>query len=334
WLHQVTKKEQKILLSGARKIQTFYVKFIANILRKMARHNFLSGKTFNWKLRKKIGRTFNNPNSCKHKYDAMRKDWRNWMALKTSETGLGWDPISGRIEASNELWQKKIKENPEFRKFWQRGVNSVLEEYWEILFGDSYASGENVYYPTMDSVEDRTRVEEYIEEEGIGEEMGYQSNQFQEALLDEENFVDNFVEQAKNYGQSNMAGSSRVTTEYANKHASKVQRQTMTKDVSGQIKRTKRQSAGSAMMGKSISEMAECIKSMSQSSSTNVSTISRALQIISHMVDNFLLEKQGEMWCFANTVIEDATKREIFIKMDDDENRLAWLQFLFDKINN
>ncbi|KAL2921783.1 histone H3-like centromeric protein CSE4 [Bienertia sinuspersici] len=265
---------------------------------------FIKWKDIQMEVEKKIGRTFNNPNSCKHKYDAMRKDWRNWKALKTSETGLGWDLISGRIEASNEWWQKKIKEVS------TRGVNSVLEEQWEIMFGDSYASGENVYFPAMESVEDLIRVEEYIEEEGVGEEMGYQSNQFQDALLDEENFVDNFVEQAKNYGQSNMAGSSRVTTEYANKHASRVQRQTMTKDVSGQIKRTKRQSAGSAMMGKSISEMAECIKSMSQSSSTNVSTISRVLQIISHMVDNFLMEKQSEMWCFANIVIEDATKRE------------------------
>ncbi|KAL2899250.1 hypothetical protein RDABS01_024332 [Bienertia sinuspersici] len=59
----------------------------------------------------------------------MRKDRRNWTALKTSETGLGWDPTSGRIEASNECWQKKDKgENPEFGKFRQRGVNSVLEE--------------------------------------------------------------------------------------------------------------------------------------------------------------------------------------------------------------
>ena len=46
---------------------------------------------------------------CKHKYDAMRKDWRAWKHLKTTETGLGWDPISGKIDASHEWWEKKIK---------------------------------------------------------------------------------------------------------------------------------------------------------------------------------------------------------------------------------
>ena len=39
----------------------------------------------------------------------MRKDWRAWEQLRNIEAGLGWDPISGKIEASTEWWDKKIK---------------------------------------------------------------------------------------------------------------------------------------------------------------------------------------------------------------------------------
>ncbi|KAL2927283.1 hypothetical protein RDABS01_001263 [Bienertia sinuspersici] len=69
---------------------------------------------FKWKeilldVERRIGRAFNNSNSCKHKYDTMRRDYRFWKALKNSETGLGWDPVSGKIGALNEWWQRKIK---------------------------------------------------------------------------------------------------------------------------------------------------------------------------------------------------------------------------------
>ncbi|KAL2906015.1 Urease subunit alpha [Bienertia sinuspersici] len=92
----------------------------------------------------------------------------------------------------------------------------------------------------MEYVEDLTRAKQRLRKRVL------------EKKLDEENFFDNFVEQAKYYGQLNMVGSSRVTTEHANKHAYKVQRQTTTKDVSVQIKRIKRQSAVSPMMAKGI----------------------------------------------------------------------------------
>ena len=61
------------------------------------------------RCRTKIGRELSNSNTCKNKYDTMRKDWRHWKSLKQSETGIGWDPKSGKIDATNEWWQRKIK---------------------------------------------------------------------------------------------------------------------------------------------------------------------------------------------------------------------------------
>ena len=39
----------------------------------------------------------------------MTKDWRAWKHLKYIEMGLDWDPISGKIEASTEWWDKKLR---------------------------------------------------------------------------------------------------------------------------------------------------------------------------------------------------------------------------------
>ena len=47
--------------------------------------------------------------SLKNKYDSMKRDWRLWKQLKRMETGLGWDPVSGKLSCSDEWWDIKIK---------------------------------------------------------------------------------------------------------------------------------------------------------------------------------------------------------------------------------
>ena len=59
-----------------------------------------------------------------------------------------------------------------------------------------------------------------------------------------------------------------------------------------------------------------------------MSTIVMSMQIINRMVDNQILEKGSDFWCYATHVLEDAVKREIFLNMDDDDSRLKWLQYL------
>uniref|UniRef100_A0A803KV93 DDE Tnp4 domain-containing protein n=1 Tax=Chenopodium quinoa TaxID=63459 RepID=A0A803KV93_CHEQI len=55
------------------------------------------------------------------------------------------------------------------------------------------------------------------------------------------------------------------------------------------------------------------------------------MNTISRMVENEYLEKHSEFWCFATTVIGDATKREIFLSMEDDDSRAKWLAYLYIK---
>ncbi|KAJ8431215.1 hypothetical protein Cgig2_016774 [Carnegiea gigantea] len=58
-------------------------------------------------------------------------------------------------------------------------------------------------------------------------------------------------------------------------------------------------------------------------------TIAMAMQLVNRMVENQILEKGRDFWCYATHVLEDAAKREIFLNIDDDDDsRLKWLECL------
>uniref|UniRef100_A0A803N2W9 DDE Tnp4 domain-containing protein n=1 Tax=Chenopodium quinoa TaxID=63459 RepID=A0A803N2W9_CHEQI len=150
----------------------------------------------------------------------MRKDWRHWKALKSKETGLGWNPQSGRIDATNEWWDQKIKEKSDFKKFRHKGISAKLENKWDSLFGDSCATGDNVYAPSTDPVIN-------IEEQNIEHEN-----------YDEEH-EENPENGTKNSVLPNPGGALQVTNEGANAstHASKkAQKQPITKNNVVQMK--------------------------------------------------------------------------------------------------
>ncbi|KAL6520473.1 hypothetical protein OROHE_017061 [Orobanche hederae] len=96
-----------------------------NFIRKNGR-----GTTFNWKtittyLNQKLNRNCT-PKVLKNKFDAMKKDWYLWKWLWHRETGLWRDPISGRTDASDEWWTKKIKENKEAKRFRNKDLLVLL----------------------------------------------------------------------------------------------------------------------------------------------------------------------------------------------------------------
>ncbi|XP_020253757.1 uncharacterized protein LOC109830803 [Asparagus officinalis] len=79
----------------------------------------------------------------------MKRDWRIWKGLKQSETGLGWDYITGKLDCSNEWWEIKIKEKPEAKKFRNKGVPCAIEELWDQLYSDVVANGLECVTPGM-----------------------------------------------------------------------------------------------------------------------------------------------------------------------------------------
>ncbi|KAL2907055.1 hypothetical protein RDABS01_005765 [Bienertia sinuspersici] len=125
------------------------------LLKTMAVTHISSGKKFK--------------SNCKHKYDTMRKDWRNWKDLKSSETGLGWNPVTGKIDASDELWQRKIK-----------------------------ATGKNAFAASLDpdiNVEEHdVEYEDFGEDDArnLGSNNYFQSDEFTTELINEDNFFEIF----------------------------------------------------------------------------------------------------------------------------------------------
>ncbi|KAJ8421445.1 hypothetical protein Cgig2_012091 [Carnegiea gigantea] len=305
------------------------------------------GQSIKWcEIEKEVTQKIGRPcatNCCKHKYDAMRKDWRAWKQLRNTKTGLGWDPLSGKIEATTEWWDKKIKENQYIKKFRDKVVSSLLEEKWEHIYGGTYATGKNVYVPTMEppliNVEEQGEGRE--SEKHIGGQLGEEDNlymynlqdnpYFQLVLADEDQFFIDFIEYMSNGNDDNTKPNSEdgpsavnnqlLSTQVANKNVSRRAQKSALKTKTVQLKRNRRHSGGSAMLGAQIKHMVASCRIMSQGGpnrmnkqASSMSTIAMAMQIINRM-------------CYATHVLEDAVKREIFLNMDDDDSRIKWLQY-------
>ena len=45
----------------------------------------------------------------KNEWDHLRKQWKTWKQLFECDTGLGYNPNTKRIEATDEWWTRKLK---------------------------------------------------------------------------------------------------------------------------------------------------------------------------------------------------------------------------------
>ncbi|XP_050125630.1 L10-interacting MYB domain-containing protein-like [Malus sylvestris] len=68
----------------------------------------------------------------KNKWTSLKKKWQLWTSLVDKETGLGWDPVKQTIIASDEWWEKKVKENSEVAKYRNSGLKNI--DQLDILF--------------------------------------------------------------------------------------------------------------------------------------------------------------------------------------------------------
>ncbi|KAJ8433056.1 hypothetical protein Cgig2_020623 [Carnegiea gigantea] len=253
-------------------------------------------------------------------------------------------------------------ENQYVKKFRDKGVSSLLEEKWEYIYVGTYAIGENVYVPTMEPPiinvkeqakghESENHVEDRLQEEDNLHMYNFEDNPyFRSALADEDQFFTDFVECVSNGNDDNtkansedgpsQVGNQLLNTQVASQagtyeNLSRRAQMFMLKTNNVPLKRNRRQSGGSAMLGAQIKQMVASCRIMSQGGpnkmnkqASSMSTIAMSMQIINRMVDNQILEKGSDFWCYATHVLEDAVKREIFLNMDDDDSRLKWLQYL------
>ncbi|KAK4430755.1 hypothetical protein Salat_0837200 [Sesamum alatum] len=81
------------------------------------------------------------------------------------ETGIGWNPIKNSLDASDEWWEKKIKENGDYSKFRNKDLSLIWFRY-DKLFSDVAATGERVRAPSQTSKNEFDSRYEMLEDNG------------------------------------------------------------------------------------------------------------------------------------------------------------------------
>ncbi|KAJ8444630.1 LOW QUALITY PROTEIN: hypothetical protein Cgig2_023693 [Carnegiea gigantea] len=313
---------------------------------KHSRAQFFAWKEIQQEVKKKIGRQCG-ANSCKYKYDTMKNDWRLWKQLKILETVLGWNPVTGKIEASDEWWMKKIEEN---KKFHNKGVDPFLEEKCDELFGDSYATGKNVYTPSMEPSEpiilENDEEDESSEDDGNGveehiEAYNFQNNPYlQSTLMNEKTFMTQFIKDISIPTQDTITQglSGRQTISQSGKGSTwktKGKEKVILNNNSVQMKRQRRQSRGSAMVSSQLADLVSMCRNISQSAPNSGTTqqsmtnIATSMQIIRSMVEHGNLVQGSELWGCAIHLLENSVRQELFINLGDDDSRLQWLEYMY-----
>ncbi|KAI3780277.1 hypothetical protein L2E82_10251 [Cichorium intybus] len=97
-----------------------------------------------------------------------------------------------------------------------------------------------------------------------------------------------------------------------------------------QMKHRKRESAGVTMFKEFITQQnttQQCTLELLDSDASTVNqsndfSISAAVCLINKMVDDGILTKGSELWCFAMTLFKDVVKRELFLSLPDEALRV------------
>nr|KAJ0195358.1 hypothetical protein LSAT_V11C700374890 [Lactuca sativa] len=129
--------------------------------------------------------------------------WReieDLFAEKIGETGLGCHPTTGKLNCSDEWWDRKLKK-PDAKKYRQKGVYPLLKEKWDHLFDDVVTIGAGCVSPSLnlESVDKSINVVDEIQNEnGWSDEAMREYSKYSrlESLDNQENsFWTNFTKE-------------------------------------------------------------------------------------------------------------------------------------------
>ncbi|KAH7663353.1 Myb/SANT-like domain-containing protein [Dioscorea alata] len=78
----------------------------------------------------------------------MKKEFSIWAKLVEHQTGLSWGPVKRTVLASDDWWERKRQENPEYLKWRNEGPKFL--DMMEICFKDVVATGYMALVPYAD----------------------------------------------------------------------------------------------------------------------------------------------------------------------------------------
>ncbi|XP_050241652.1 L10-interacting MYB domain-containing protein-like isoform X2 [Quercus robur] len=79
----------------------------------------------------------------KKKWDHLRKRWKIYNKCLDKETGLGYDPGTGRFDTTDEWWNRKIAACPDAKTFKTKGLPN--RDLMNIMFGGTVATGKKSF---------------------------------------------------------------------------------------------------------------------------------------------------------------------------------------------
>ena len=198
--------------------------------------------------------------------------------------------------------------------------------------------------------EEERSIEDNDEEQNIGDYLYSQYSRLENLERSENSFWSDFVHEVNDGGHgSNQAfnqsyggiqgpNQGKRSSIQASTQPQKSVTRTTTKSLNPiPMKRSRRQSTGSAKLSSQIDELVTCCKTaldseVSTPSSVNTqssdSNVVAAMNIINRLVVDCGLIKGSDLWCYTFYLLEDAIRREMFLNMEDDDCRMAWLKYM------
>ncbi|KAM3382616.1 hypothetical protein P3S68_008191 [Capsicum galapagoense] len=89
----------------------------------------------------------------KNHWDDLKAEWTLCKHMIRGEIGLEWDAAKNTILANYEWWERKIKENVQYKKFMNKDLSLIWHRY-DALFTDVIASGGRAHAANQEQMSD------------------------------------------------------------------------------------------------------------------------------------------------------------------------------------
>ncbi|KAK7250694.1 hypothetical protein RIF29_33285 [Crotalaria pallida] len=272
--------------------------------------------------------------------------------------------LTGKLDCSDEWWDRKIKEKPDAKKFRNKGVPPVIEELWDQLYGDVVANGSDCVTPSVDPNVVQSANAQGVQEgdeqyetnnderfgdcEDIGDEIFAEYQRYATHLENIEkgggdiwyDLTTDEMQDGNTKPLNQGLGATRVPRSRIRTAKGPPKNSTNATNPAS-MKRKKRQSMGSTMLARHLESMVEMCGRATQAldSDSNIvnntpiteNNAAMGMTVLNHMDG---LEKGSDLWCYAVDLLEDARRTDLFLNMEDDATRLAWLKHKYNKQAN
>ncbi|KAL8158967.1 hypothetical protein V2J09_000504 [Rumex salicifolius] len=252
--------------------------------------------------------------TLRNRMEIMKRHYQLWMRLKGSENCPECNPITGQIEGDSLWWEMKIKENGEFKRFRDKGLPPAMEELCEKIFGDG---------PLMP-----TALRMY-------DPHPHQSESQPDSQLEELLLVDAGLGLLRDIGEEgSSATKQQAHLSSPSPPSGSTPKQIMSDSKRARTTMTSSGAAAAAAFQDTVDELRaevrrvyDLIANVCAKSADQDKPLRDAYAVLYRMVDDGLVERGTDLFCFAASKILDDQGRKGFMFLESDADRLAWLSF-------